>query len=131
MAAEGLTGESRYGKTRVTQLTAGTPTATQIAYDTGASGPPESFIVLQDHGVILVRSNAGRSGVSVGWRKSFGSTNWGGFATAQATTTFYGDKEVNDLTGENAMRSGMAYGYVSYHVADSVGANASIGENQF
>ena len=25
----------------------------------------------------------------------------------------------------------MAYGYVWYHVADSVGANASIGENQF
>ena len=131
MAAEGLTGESRYGKTRVTQLTAGTPTATQIAYDTGASGPPESFIVLQDHGVILVPVDASRNASMWGGASHFGSTNWGGFATAQATTTFYGDKEVNDLTGENAMRSGMAYGYVSYHVADSVGANASIGENQF
>ena len=42
------------GNTRIVQETAGTPVATQIAYDTGSSNPPEAHVVLQDHSVILV-----------------------------------------------------------------------------
>ena len=42
-------GESRQGNTCIVQQTAGTPVATQIAYDTGSSNPPEAHVVLQDH----------------------------------------------------------------------------------
>ena len=43
----------------------------------------------------------------------------------------YGDKDLGDeaLTGAAAMRSQMAYGYVSYHVKN--GASSTLGENQF
>ena len=136
----GTVSESRQGNTRIVQITAGTPVATQIAYDTGSSNPPEAHVVLQDHSVILVPTEKRRA---EGYKPSywgkptsvFGSINWGHgsgeFATAQAATMLYGDKDLGDeaLTGAAAMRSQMAYGYVSYHVKN--GASSTLGENQF
>jgi hypothetical protein len=137
---QGTVSESRQGNTRIVQETAGTPVATQIAYDTGSSDPPESHVVLQDHSVILVPTDKRRA---EGYKPSywgkptsvFASTNWGHmsgeFAIAQAATMLYGDKDLGAeaLTGAAAMRSQMAYGYVSYHVRD--GASSTLGENQF
>lgn len=133
-------GESRQGNTRIVQETGGTPVATQIAYDTGSSNPPEAHVVLQDHSVILVPTEKRRA---EGYKPSywgkptsvFASINWGHssgeFAIAQAATMLYGDKDIGDeaLTGAAAMRSQMAYGYVSYHVRN--GASSTLGENQF
>ena len=47
-------GDSKQGNTRVTQISNGAPTATHIAYNHGGAADPESYIVLQDHSVILV-----------------------------------------------------------------------------
>ena len=107
------------GNTRIVQVTAGTPVATQIAYDTGSSNPPEAHVVLQDHSVILVPTEKRRA---EGYKPSywgkptsvFASINWGDgsgeFAIAQAATMLYGDKDLGDeaLTGAAAMRSQMA-----------------------
>ena len=137
---QGTVSESRQGNTRIVQETAGTPVATQIAYDTGSSDPPESHVVLQDHSVILVPTDKRRA---EGYKPSywgkptsiFASLGWGhdagGFALAQVSTMLYGDKEMGSeaLTGAAAMRSQMAYGYVSYHVKN--GASSTLGENQF
>ena len=139
-ASGGTVGESRQGNTRIVQESAGTPVATQIAYDTGSSDPPESHVVLQDHSVILVPTDTRRAeGYNASyWGKPtsvFASTNWGhtagDFATASAATMLYGDKDLGAeaLTGAEAMRSQMAYGYVSYHVNN--GASSTLGENQF
>ena len=139
-ASGGTVGESRQGNTRIVQETAGMPVATQIAYDTGSSDPPESHVVLQDHSVILVPTDTRRAeGYNASyWGKPtsvFASTGWGhtagDFATAAAATMLYGDKDLGAeaLTGAEAMRSQMAYGYVSYHVNN--GASSTLGENQF
>ena len=136
----GTVGESQHGKTRIVQVTSGTPVATQIAYKTGSNDPPEAHVVLQDHSVILVPTEKRRA---EGYTPSywgeptsvFASINWGNdageFAIAQAATMIYGDKDMGAeaLTGAEAMRSQMAYGYTSYHVRD--GASSTLGDNQF
>ena len=133
-------GDSKQGNTRVTQISNGAPTATQIAYNHGGAADPESYIVLQDHSVILVPTDKRRA---EGYKPSywgkpisiFASLGWGhdagGFALAQVSTMLYGDKDLGSeaLTGAAAMRSQMAYGYVSYHVKN--GASSTLGENQF
>ena len=48
MASGGTVGESRQGNTRIVQETAGMPVATQIAYDTGSSDPPEAPVSAED-----------------------------------------------------------------------------------
>ena len=136
----GTVGESQHGKTRIVQVTSGTPVATQIAYKTGSNDPPEAHVVLQDHSVILVPTEKRRAeGYTPSyWGKPtsvFASINWGNdageFAIAQAATMIYGDKDMGAeaLTGAEAMRSQMAYGYTSYHVRD--GASSTLGDNQF
>jgi hypothetical protein len=57
----GTVGESQHGKTRIVQVTSGTPVATQIAYKTGSNDPPEAHVVLQDHSVILVPTEKRRA----------------------------------------------------------------------
>jgi hypothetical protein len=59
-------GESREGNTRMVQFTDGTPTVMQLAYDTGVTTAPESFIVMSDHSMILVPKDPESLGVDVG-----------------------------------------------------------------
>jgi len=56
-----VNGESREGNTRMVQFTDGTPTVMQLAYDTGVTTAPESFIVMTDHSMILVPKDPNRS----------------------------------------------------------------------
>ena len=129
-----VNGESREGNTRMVQFTDGTPTVMQLAYDTGVTTAPESFIVMSDHSMILVPKDPNRSASM--WDRPEGrysGTGWGTFANAIATSTGYGDQEAGLAygTGADALRSGLSYGHVSYHIKDAAGANASLGYNQF
>ena len=119
----------KYGTTRIVQCATGTPTTTQIAYNTYGKTPnnvaapaPKSWVSIQDHGVSLVPINA--SEPTKGWFKGqsyFSSTNWGGHIgdfIAQGHMTWYGDKEGDGMQGTGAVRSGMSYGYISYTAKD-------------
>lgn len=124
----------KFGTTRIVQCAKGTPTTTQIAYNTYgktdkmvAAPAPKSWVSIQDHGVSLVPINA--SEPTKGWFKSqsgFSTTNWGGNIgdfIAQGHMTWYGDKDGDGMQGTNAVRSGMSYGYISYTAKDKCDDN--------
>ena len=130
----------KYGTTRIVQCATGTPTTTQIAYNTYGKTPnnvaapaPKSWVSIQDHGVSLVPINASES--PSGWfapQAGFSSTNWGGNVgdlMAQGHMTWYGDKDGDGQQGTNAVRSGMSYGYISYTPKQV--ENLTLGVNQF
>ena len=120
----------KYGSTRIVQCASGTPTTTQIAYNTYEKGKnmevltpaPKAFIAIQDHSVSLVPSDP--SAPWKAWNKAqagYSNTNWGGNVgdfVAQGHLTYYGDKDGDGLQGSDAVRSAIQYGYISYAAKD-------------
>lgn len=121
----------KYGTTRIVQCASGTPTTTQIAFNSGygkgknmdeVTPRPKAFITIQDHSVSLVPSDP--SAPWKAWNKpqsGYSNTNWGGNVgdfVAQGHLTYYGDKDGDGQTGQHAVRSAMQYGYISYAAKD-------------
>ena len=131
----------RFGNTRIVQCAAGTPTTTQIAFNTlgvpeqqnEASIPaPKSWISVQDHSISLVPKNGSARKMWGAPNAGRASTNWGsgggGGMMAQGHTTFHGDKQGDSSIGSDAVRSSLEYGYISYSPIDT--CTDAIGEKQ-